>query len=102
MQRVGTESHLTRTSGSATFLDNRPNQEMADTQDSSQNYFFAAAPAQLIYDYFGPKSFVRLTLSLRTEGVFRRTEGLSVRELGTQSQNDEGQMEVGWELAVDF
>ena len=30
------------------------------------------------------------------------SEGLSVRELRTQSQNEEAQKELGWELTVDF
>ena len=53
-----------------------------------------AAPAQTLLRIFCcPKSFVHPILSLRAEGVFRRS--FSPR---AQIQN----AKVGWELAVDF
>ena len=47
--------------------------------------------------FFCPQNFVHPTLSLRTI-----SESLSDRQLRTQSQNEETQREVGWELAGNF
>ena len=49
--------------------------------------------------FFAPKNFVRPTLPCILRAF---SEGLSVRELRTQSRNEEAQREVGWELAMDF
>ena len=55
-------------------------------------------PDQKVYVYV-PFCYLNSALSLRAEGVFR---GSSVRELTTQSRNEEAQREAIWELAVDF
>ena len=61
--------------------------------------FLAAALAPEPVMIFVSKHFAHHTLPC-VLGAF--SEGLSVREIGTQSWNEEAQKELGWELAVDF